>query len=251
MAIRCMNMILASKMYKSSKRKQKILAALADPVNMELVQQLDEYIGDEYKSLLKPKSSKANPDISDEPEIPEDMSDSGDRPTGGFGGSPIRPAGGKLSEKYGDQLDAEGEAKFEATNPDDDDWEDDSTSGTADSANSSVSATGKPIKADTVLNPVVDIQRSINQLAGELKGTLNARSNTAGVVRTSIKNDEIWIYYNDDTNLNNVMPAVIDLFNVAGYSYLLFNRLARTDNAMVFTMSINDTDSLVGDKSET
>lgn len=249
MAIRCINRITASKLYKASSRKKKILAAMSDPINLELVQQLDEYIGDEYKPMLKP----TEPDVTEvEPTESESAPDTG-RP------SPIRSVpsgsgGGKLSERFGDDLDAEGEAKLDATNPDDD-WDDDSTSGTADEAtpNSSTKpkAKKKIVAETTSVNPCAGVHASIEQLAGELKGTLNARSSTAGVIRASVKDDELWLYYNDSINLNNVMPTVIDLLNAAGYNYLLFNRLARTDNAMVFTLALNDTATVVGDEDET
>lgn len=249
MAIRCINRITASKLYKASSRKKKILAAMSDPINLELVQQLDEYIGDEYKPMLKP----TEPDVMEvEPTESESAPDTG-RP------SPIRSVpsgsgGGKLSERFGDDLDAEGEAKFDATNPDDD-WDDDSTSGTADEAtpNSSTKpkAKKKIVAETTSVNPCAGVHASIDQLAGELKGTLNTRSSTAGVIRVAVKDDELWLYYNDSINLNNVMPTVIDLLNAAGYNYLLFNRLARTDNAMVFTLALNDTATVVGDEDET
>lgn len=249
MAIRCINRITASKLYKASSRKKKILAAMSDPINLELVQQLDEYIGDEYKPMLKP----AEPDVTEvEPTESESTPDIGRH-------SPIRSVpsgsgGGKLSERFGDDLDAEGEAMFDATNPDDD-WDEDSTSGTADEAtpNSSTKpkAKKKIVAETTSVNPCAGVHASIDQLAGELKGTLNARSSTAGVIRVAVKDDELWLYYNDSINLNNVMPTVIDLLNAAGYNYLLFNRLARTDNAMVFTLALNDTATVVGDEDET
>ncbi len=37
------------------------------------------------------------------------------------------------------------------------------------------------------------------------------------------------------------MSTVIELLNAANYQYLIFNRLARTENAIVFTISVNDT----------
>ena len=101
----------------------------------------------------------------------------------------------------------------------------------------------KAIKADTVVNPFVDLYASLNGVANEVKGTLNARQDTAGVNRVQIKNDELWIYYNDDINLNNVMANVIGLLSISGYKYFEFNRLARTDNAIVFTISVENSQS--------
>ena len=48
------------------------------------------------------------------------------------------------------------------------------------------------------------------------------------------KKHELWIYYNDNTNLNNVMQSVIDVVNALALKLLSFSRLARSDNAMVF-----------------
>jgi hypothetical protein len=72
-----------------------------------------------------------------------------------------------------------------------------------------------------------------------LKGTLNARADLAGVSRVAVKEkeQEIWIYYNDNVNLNNIMVEVIEFVKNAGYDVLEFNRLARSDNAIVFSIS--------------
>ena len=67
-----------------------------------------------------------------------------------------------------------------------------------------------------------------------LKGSINLREDTQGVNRILKKNDEIWIYYEDKVNLNNVMGSVIELVSALGYANLEFNRLARSDNAIVF-----------------
>lgn len=140
----------------------------------------------------------------------------------------------KFSEKYGDKLDSDGEASFDATQISQTDEPDN----TNESAESAVKIEGKNITADT--KPFAETHVTLNGLAGEIKGTLNAREITQGVMRVSIKNDEMWVYYNDDINLNNVMSPVIELLNAANYHYLIFNRLARTDNAIVFTINGND-----------
>ena len=48
----CRRAILASRMIRSSEQIEQIKAAIDDPVNAELVKQLDSYIGDEYKEIL-------------------------------------------------------------------------------------------------------------------------------------------------------------------------------------------------------
>ena len=42
-----------------------------------------------------------------------------------------------------------------------------------------------------------------------------------------------------------MMPNVIDVLNAANYYYLVFNRLARTDNAIVFDLTTTDTNNSV------
>ena len=70
-----------------------------------------------------------------------------------------------------------------------------------------------------------------------LKGTLNSREDTKGVSRITKKEDELWIFYQDKVNLNSIMEPVIELMNASDFSYLEFNRLARSSNAIVFDIS--------------
>ena len=58
------------------------------------------------------------------------------------------------------------------------------------------------------------------------------------------------IHYNDSINLNNVMEPVISLLSNAGYSYLQFNRLARTENAIVFMINKSSSESEIEEASE-
>ena len=244
-----MKAIFACKLYKSSKRKDKIKAALQNPINAELVEQIDEYLGEEYRPVTKIDGDvmKTVPKHDNESGSSNTQTRSGGHgpSSGGLGGLSSALSGldddTTISEKYGDELDDEGNAAFDATQ---------GTSSSDDNsdttANSATTVKKSSIVADTVVTkPFVETQVSLNGLAGELKGTLNARSSTTGVNRVCVKNNEIWIHYNDDINLNNVMTAVIDTLNSANYHYLIFNRLARTDNAIVFTINGNDTDNVM------
>ena len=225
--------IMSSKIFMSisPERRKKILAAVADPVNAELVEQLEEYVDDEYKDLT-PKSTE-------ESSKPKKSEEDSPKAEGKSGGSPIRSlgsaggsAGGSLFDKHSDELGG------------DEDWEDDSTSGVSDEVDDdtveeSTKVKGKKITADTmVLNPTIGNTNAIINTSYEIKGLLNAKADTAGVTRTAVKNDEMWIYYGDEINLNNVMSAVIESLNAACYNNLVFNRLARTDNAIVFTITL-------------
>lgn len=241
-----MNAIFACKLYKSSTRKQKIQAALKNPVNAELVKQLSECLDDEYKPLTKLNDgvikNVSDTNLASESNSNGSSTSSHPRSSSGLGGLSSALSGlddnPSISEKYGDDLDAEGNEAFDDTQIDNNDA--DST--ITDDVSSSTAVKGTSIQADTTLTkPLVENQVSLSGLAGELKGTLNARNTTAGVNRVSVKSNEIWIHYNDDINLNNVMTAVIDTLNSANYHILIFNRLARTDNAIVFTVNGNDT----------
>lgn len=91
--------------------------------------------------------------------------------------------------------------------------------------------------------PTTDVTDNLDLEVESIKGTLNAKDNTSGVSRVGVKDDkEVWIYYNDSVNLNDVMVPVIEQMNASGYTYLEFNRLARSDNAVVFVVLREDTD---------
>lgn len=221
-----MKAIFASKMYKATKNKDKIKAALADPVNKELVKQLRSYLDDEYQ-----KAEYVDPDIQSEAETTEDVSEETIGPSRSHRGdssdrSTPRP-NHNLSqhiqpEDEGDLRDRESELGTDEV--------DEAEIGVEESTHSS----GSSINASTRLT--VDIASQIDSVAG----LLNSRQDTCGVCRIIVKDDEVWLHYNDNTNLNNVMEPVIALLNASDYSCLDFNRLARTENAIVFSISQSD-----------
>ena len=228
--------IMASKMFKASPRQKEILAAIDDIANVELVQQLDEYLDDEFITMKYGTDTSTDAEYTDEaidnePGIDEASDDTSapsfNRPTG----SPARftPNDESLMDKHGEELE-----ELENEAPELETGSDEPEEPTASVKKSSA----KPIVANEIVNPFVDLYASLTGIANEIKGTLNVRQDTAGVNRVQIKNDELWIYYNDDINLNNVMANVIGVLNSANYSYFEFNRLARTDNAMVFTVDV-------------
>lgn len=91
--------------------------------------------------------------------------------------------------------------------------------------------------------PTTDVTDHLDLEVESIKGTLNAKDDTSGVSRVGVKDDkEVWVYYNDSVNLNDVMVPVIEQMNASGYTYLEFNRLARSDNAVVFVVLREDTD---------
>ena len=209
----CKTAIFASKLYKSSTNQYKIRAALDNLVNSELVKQLDEYIGEEYKS---------NKHLQDSDDF-DDNENSDSKPE---------------SFVSDDKSDDDTVNKIDDSDISSDQNSDDSEPDSDEEATASVQIKKTGIMSNTNISTDYNMLLGI---AGELKGTLNARSYTMGVVRTLVKDDDLWIYYNDNINLNNVMTSVIDLLNAANYYYLIFNRLARTENAIVFAINMHDT----------
>lgn len=123
-------------------------------------------------------------------------------------------------------------------------------------------APSKPTPSDTVESasgmslPSTDVTDNLDLEVEDIMGILNASGDTSGVIRTRCKEDELWVYYSDDVNLNDVMVPAIEMMNRPGYTYLEFNRLARSDNAIVFVILKEDTErdkkpeSFASDKSE-
>lgn len=230
-----MSIIATSKMYKSSKRKSAIMAAVKNPVNMQLVEQLNEYVGDEYQYLLDDSTTDLQDDTETEAENENDLKETADTSSQEDSGSSPSPAPARqpLHEKYADELQESPEM------PDAQPSEPSESEPEPESADASTNVSDKPIMADT---SVIQEESSVTLagIAGEIKGILNSRNETNGVARVSVKKaDEVWIFYNDSINLNTVMEPVIRILAAASYHYLDFNRLARTENAIVFTINSN------------
>ena len=222
-----MKAIYASKFYKASKRKDAIRSAIENPINHELVLQLREYIDDDsIPNTVNDESSKVKP--SKKPDTTSDTSDSETATKSKFtsGGSIPRvpKADHHLSDMLKDEDNANSDIPQEVPSAD----IGDKPEPEEESVSESSDVSGTPVIAS------VDFSTQTDSIAG----ILNANSDTAGVRRCMVKpEDELWIYYNDSINLNNVMEPVISLLNASDYGHLDFNRLARTDNAIVFSIS--------------
>lgn len=212
--------IYSSKMYRSSRHKDKIKSAIADPINSELVKQLSSYLDVPEKE--DKKEVEVNQDVKDT--RPEEAKDRPEHKTSDNLSSP-RPAE-RVNDKHSEEETEEaketvedGETSEEIKETAEDDKSD---------VEESVQISGQRIQACETISTVKDL--SI------VKDALNTREDTQGVIRTNVDNSELWIYFDDKKNLNDIMTNVIDYFIAAGYSYLEFNRLARSDNAMVFVI---------------
>ncbi len=67
-----------------------------------------------------------------------------------------------------------------------------------------------------------------------LEAALNGNSNTQGVIRCAEKDDEIWVYYNDDINISKILPDIMDELDASNITDISFSRIARSNNAIVF-----------------
>lgn len=229
--------IYSSKLYVTSTRKDRIHAAIQDPINTELVQQLSDYLDDtaqiELKQAIKEEetteSNAVQPDASGAP----GSSDLTFTPSVG-GGSHTSFTGDALADFGEDDLGGE-----EAI-PEDIPVEEvaDTPEPAADvdvPVEETTQVAGQSITAACQLwNTFDDVVSDCETI----RGTLNSREDTTGVSRLQVKESELWIYFNDDENLNDKMVEVIEALNSLGYTYLTFNRLARSNNAMVFDISL-------------
>lgn len=225
-----LNAIFACKMYKASKNKEKIKSAINDPINAELVQQLSTYldgekIPEEYIDSLDDKKEDNTADST---------SDSGNSNSPSTSAEPAT-----FISPSDDANDAD-----DTIDDTDSDTVDEETTDSIDDTpvEESTRIDGQFIQSNSNLfsSNITDIGK-LSDIVTEVKGILNSRSDTCGVSRVLIKDNELWVHYNDKINLNNVMGTAIELLNASCYTYLEFNRLARTDNAIVFEISLSDT----------
>ena len=239
-----MKSIYCSKLYKSSSRKDKIRAAMKNPLNAPLVKQLEEYLDDKYIDIIEFENSKdsvsdnSNDSVADN--TPVDQIPGGPDSTPGSSEKSSSSNFGKgsdssISDKVVDEL------KDDAADDilDSDDSSESTEEDTLNNANSSTSVFTNSLsglsytnKSRILSNESYATKLQVSPL--EVAGILNSNSDTAGVVRTSVNNNEFWVYYNDKLNLNNVMGPAIVLLDASSHSQLRFNRLARSDNAIVF-----------------
>ena len=223
--------IYNSKLYRTSKRKSAIVAAANNPVNTELITQLadalspvyqkEEYLVDKETEKAKAKAAEAREAEesaveTEELEVDDSKSAPASKPS-----SHIADSFRKAEKHEKEAAEEGGEALAEPAEPKD--------------VDNSTASSGQPITATRMLT------KDMKEVVDQIKGLLNLQDTTTGVNRILVKDSELWIYYNDSINLNNVMANVIEALNAAGYSYLEFNRLARSDNAIVFQISFKDT----------
>lgn len=215
--------IFASKFYKTSPRKDKILAAMNDPVNLELVTQLKSYLDPEDTKELKDNQSSVK-----SVELSHD-----DNSTGSTSSAPppLNEHSGSPSPMTDEILDDFGTG--EPTALDDEETKIDEP-GIEDIEE------GEPVASatSTDVGPEIKATPSSSIIIADIKDALSDNS-IENVSRVAVRHgNEAWIYFEDDVNLNSVMDSVIDVLedksSSDNYSSMQFNRLARSNNAIVF-----------------
>ena len=249
-----MHSIYSSKLFQSSKRKEKIQAAITDPRNSELVTQLSKYIG---VSTVVPADDKQsdtqlhNADKSDEPSEVKKHQPIVFHPVSP---SKVDSKDDTATEDTSDVSDNDiydSEHVIDIVNPEDLIDKPDKTDDDVESATNTANIPSAPavtdieedldaVTASAAPQSCHSIVPELSTAVDEIYGTLNGREETKGVSRIMVKEDntELWIHYEDTVNLNNVMSNVILTLNSCGYYYLQFNRLARSENAIVFEISL-------------
>lgn len=210
-----MKIIYSSKLYKASSRKDKIRANINNPINVELVQQIADYVDANEPKQLDTKVNEPSESVvkrSDHPapnrgadkinhSSESDVSPSDD----------IEPMPGLIAD------DKTISDEPQPAQPEDE---------PAEEINESEKLTDDTVQGVEGICSSIDIN--------QIKDELNDSPLTEGVIRVANKAREIWVYFNDNTNLNDIMVNVIDsIFSRYG-AQLEFNRLARSENAMVF-----------------
>lgn len=231
--------IYASKLYLTSARREQIADAINSSQNAELVQQLSDYLDDKSKEKLAEAIEEQHPAKEEEaPETPEmnlDEDIGGDIPdernvfspsySGGGGGAPgpmpSDDMGGDEPDIFAEP--SEGGESGPAPEP----------------------ANDEPVEESTAIygevNASTQLEDAVNTIAEDIeiiKGTLNGREDTSGVIRATLADDELWLYYKDEVNIGDIMVDVIEVLNGTAYTYLTFSRLARSNNAIVFDINL-------------
>ena len=180
-----MEAIYSSKLFKTSPRKDALKAAIENPINTELVQQLRRYLDKEY---LKPEYVLRESDQKKE-KTPDEKGQTDVLFEGGPEFAP-RSAPSMPSSLPDDSLEEE-------PLPDEEQTLDEETESEEPVAEESTSE--EPVSESVKIQAMIgttylDDEPQISP--DVIKGTLNNRTDCMGVSRVSIKNNELWIYYN-------------------------------------------------------
>lgn len=209
-----------SLLFKGSKNKSSILAAWKNPINKELVQQIDDYV--EY---IKEPDGEIIEETPDKAKV---------KPSSGGAGGGSFSGGASFTDFEGSEFDEDFEGEDFESDEIDLDISDEDESEEIEVEDTEVESSTK-ITAGTYVT--ID---SVAQAVNEIPGTLNLKEDTCGVTHSILKggtDNEVWIYYNSDKDINSVLDSVNKTLSESGFYFLEFNRVARNENAIVFSIS--------------
>lgn len=232
------------KMYQWSTNKSKIDCAIADPINKELIQQLDQYVTDDTIKTTQPSSSDKRSSshilhvgkIKDRSD--EDNSSKLSKPVRYHKDKSTMPATNKIKSFKSNKADTESQVA---------DTDDTSTSLQPEPDVLDKSASPQSDVPDTSNtesdNPSTDIETA-DQLHSDycdinpedVKQYVLNLDSECKCNRVGITDKELWLYLDDSINLNTIMYKIIDGIT-RKYNQTTFNRLARSDNAIVFEVA--------------
>jgi len=222
--------IVSSKLFTGCPDRIKILSALSNPLNAELLQQSADDISEPVVDESVVENDKTQEVTNKQPAGDSAVTEKDTKKSSGMNIKNItsepKPITFKKRDEVSDEADDAEKLPEKPSDTDSEKSDEDSEVSTESSTNIS----GNVITASSNVEYI-----ELN--ANVIKDTLNNQADTKGVVSVSVKNDgtpEMWIYYDDETNLNDTIYSVVSLFNSSGYNMVKFNRLARSNNAIVF-----------------
>ena len=220
--------IFASKLFKASSRQDKIRSATENPINAELVKQIVNYVDPQYKQYTENGEDAKEDAFKDAQEefMNDETSEDADFES-------------ESSTGYTPRMSSGANGRFDA--PQDtmkQDFDDTFKDSGSDAETVEPAVNDDEVSESVKIDSVVDTDNSLSSdELDNIKDSLENSPSTSGVARVQLKDEgsELWVYYNDKTNLNSIMENVISVLDKT-YKFLDFNRLARTDNAIVFTI---------------
>lgn len=226
-----MEWITSSKLFKSSKYKDKILSEFQNPINKPLVQQLTSYVDSKY---VEPDEGADAPDIPETEKKPRFKQE----PKGAHGGSGGGSHFSSPSSSNG-QFDMPEDASFDEETSESESTEEVPAESPELEESNEVEESSK-LNFKAIQSSSYVTVETVSQAVNEIPGILNLREDTAGVTYSVLKNssnNEIWIYYSNDIDINKVLEKVNEVLVTSGYYFLEFNRVSRDENAIVFTVN--------------
>lgn len=236
-----MSLIMSSELFKSSKNKSKILSTISNPINKELVKQLESYVKvSDLTDADNPEGSKLDDSTesnSSYPEVNTDDASSEDtqKPEQTHTSN---PASFVPNDSY-DTSETDDSEETSSEGSDEDNNTEDESSDDSDSndVNESTSTNKTEIKSSTYVTADI-VAKAVN----ELPGALNLSDDTKGVDYAAFKTNannanEVWIYYDSEVDISKILSNVVTYLLSSGYYYLQFNRVSRDDNALVFVVN--------------